>query len=243
MPLDVIGSTESVEQGIQKRLAPGGGEAQVRTWRGLNTAVEQLYETVKLLALTDPTYQDVQYNAGRGNATLTVTQATQQSITATDVENGVETVYEMFPNEFTKRVEQAPYFDTLTAAQIAQVYQSYNAGILSTDTGFTSKQLDLMKLLERGTTEYFATGYVLRVTKTVSGRANVQASFTDVNRVVTPNVNNGTIATLIGALPTGEWIKRAPVVRRVNRVKWLIVYEYWWSETWSAALYGGTGSP
>jgi len=52
MPLDIIGSSEAIEQGVQKRVVAGQGETVIQTWRGLSTAIDALYEAKKALALT-----------------------------------------------------------------------------------------------------------------------------------------------------------------------------------------------
>ena len=118
----------------------------------------------------------------------------------------------------------------------------------------TCNLLDYFKLLWKGTTDYFESGFNLKKTTTVSLRSALVALYVGVNRVVAGGIT--TIApptALLGDLKrlplisgsTGEWevLKRCPQVRSQAKGRYEVVYEYWLAEKWSKILYGGTAIP
>lgn len=243
-PLEIFGSTEATPQGTKTRWQQGGGESKLYTWRGPTAAIESLYNGFVSAAAIDPTFVVMDYDPGKGLGTLTVQKADAETVIGTQVENGVTKLYEMFANEYLRPVEQNAWFSGdsgLTAAQINEVYASFESR--STSPSFsTDLQNQLFELLSKGTESYFESGYVIRESKIVNGRNAVQANFVNVNRVSTPP-DGAAANTLIGSLPSGEWLKKSPNVRQISKTKWHIETEWWWAEKWSAVLYGGTGSP
>lgn len=249
--LQTIGSTSAVEQGKKKQFVRGGAESELWSYRGPKAAVAALYEAFKSAALIDPTIAVIDYDEGRGLSTLTVNKATEQALLGVSNSNGITTVYELIPNEFSKRPELAPYFQGETPITNDQIRAAYNAHLdqtvndeatLITRYSLASLSLDLFRLLEKGVEEYLESAYVLRETKVVSGRNAVRANFDNINRVDTPPENAAT-NTLIGNLNErgGEWLKKAPSIRQITKTKWSVVTEWWWAWKWSAKLYGGTG--
>ena len=250
--LQTLGSTAATEQGKRKRWQRGGSEDQLWTYRGPTAAVESLYEAFKASALVDPKIAVLDYDAGRGLGSLTVAYADDQAALGVSNANGITTLYELIPNEFSKRPELAPYFQgnpSITIDEIINAYKAYNAGASTTDAegpqhNLAEFSLDLFKILSSGVEEYLESAYVLRETKVVSGKNAVRANFSDINRVSTPP-SNAAANTLIGDLSDrqGEWLKKAPAVRQISRTKWSVVTEWWWAWKWSATLYGGSLAP
>jgi hypothetical protein len=124
-------------------------------------------------------------------------------------------------------------------------YQTVNGGALPypfNGSAFSAAETVLYNFYAMGVQEYTLPGYVLRSVRNVSKRSTVAASYANVNTVQPPpNVAN--VNTLIGSLPTGEWLLKAPQVRQYGARRWQITQEWWWSPKWSALLYGGTGTP
>ncbi len=247
--LQTLGSTAATEQGKRKRWQRGGSEDQLWTYRGPTAAVESLYEAFKASALVDPKIAVLDYDAGRGLGSLTVAYADDQAALGVSNANGITTLYELIPNEFSKRPELAPYFNGIDADKTVQAYQAYEAGASLTEAqdppyNLSNIDLDLFKLLRSGVEEYLESAYVLRETKVVSGKNAVQSNFNNVNRVDTPPTNAAT-NQLIGSINElgGEWLKKAPAIRQISRTKWSVVTEWWWAYKWSGVLYGGTLEP
>lgn len=242
--LEIFGSTEATQQGTKTRWQQGGGESKLYTWRGPTAAIESLYNGFVSAAAIDPTFVVMDFDPGKGLGTLTIQRADPETVIGTQVENGITKLYELFSNEFLKPVHQNAWFSGdagLTAAQIQEVYLAFET--FTPDATFdTDLQTQLYNLLCKGTQDYFESGYVIRESKIVNGRNAVQANFVNVNRVSAPP-DGAAANTLIGSLPSGEWLKKSPNVRQISKTKWHIETEWWWAEKWSAVLYGGTGSP
>lgn len=246
--LSILGSQEATPQGIKARWQAGSGQTLIYSWRGPTDAVTAIYNGLVNAALVDPTITVMDFNPGKGNAELIVQQASAGSVLGTVNSGGVTKVYEILPNEFMKRAEQAPYFSDLTPSNIVKAYSAYDAGVPDASVSpysLTGKSLDLWKLIVQagGNPEYFASGYVLRETFVISGLAKIAPVYTDVNKVVETPKEIWSINQAFGTIPAGEWLKKAPTVRQISRTKWHVQNEYWWADKWSTALYGGTGTP
>lgn len=250
--LQTIGSTNAVEQGKKKQFVRGGAESELWSYRGPKAAVAALYDAFKSAALIDPTIAVIDYDEGRGLSTLTVNKATEQALLGVSNSNGITTVYELIPNEFSKRPELAPYMadvgsGAITRDEIRAAYNAHADQTVNDETtlvaryGLSGKSLVLFRILESGIEEYIESAYVLRETKVVSGRNAVRANFDNVNRVDNPPENAAT-NTLIGNLGErgGEWLKKAPSIRQITKTKWSVVTEWWWANKWDYYLYGGT---
>jgi hypothetical protein len=233
--IDTIGTTVPVQQGNRLHWDYAGGEVTEQRWEGVQAGIDNLYTFYKAYAGYMPTLDSLDLDQGRGKAILI----------ARSVGNG-EVNYELYGNDIYKSVETAKYFaidaPVLTASQIMAVRQAITDQKSEAATGFAGKQLELWKLQAQGTDQYYETSYVLRETKNASKRSTLTASFLNVNRVESPP-DTSAVNTLIGALPTGEWIKKAPQVRLIGLKRWQITTEWWWANKWSAILYGGTGTP
>lgn len=228
--LDIIGSG-NVRQGTPKSWAYTEGETEIQTYRGDKITMQSLYETLKSVAGFNPTWDGVSFDPGKGVATVSVKL----------VGDGA-TLYELSANEISASIATHKYFDSLTDDQVTDVYLAAQTYDKSMYAGFSSIQKKLYARLIRGIEEYPTSQYVLRETKTVSKRSTVQASFINDNVVDTPP-NTSTVNTLIGSLPTGEWIKKSPIVRQIGSRKFQIITEWWWTRLADAILYGGTYLP
>lgn len=243
MAVEVIGSTGASQQAAIKSWAYSTGEGTMTVFKGPGAAIEALYQMYKTVAGYNPTYDSVETEYARGVGQLVVRT----------VADGA-TIYELYANELQKPVYQHSHFASIDVGTVAAIRRYFALGLkLEVGTALvdedgtsiaTAVQLDvdLYTLLCRGTEYYLESAYVLRETKTVSKRSSVQASFTGINTVSAPP-DTSSVNTIIGALPSGEWLKRAPVVRQYGVRRWQIVTEWWWAEKWSLALYGGTATP
>lgn len=247
--LAVIGNTGAIQQRVGTDWTYNTGQSTQRVFKGVYAAVETLFNSYKAVAGFTPSIDSLQLNYERGLGTLTVSL----------VEDG-PVQYELTSNQVTYPIETHPYFATtspLTSAEVHAVqtaiklginqnpYQTVNGTPLAAPfdgSAFTAKQQKLYDFFSRGVEYYYSSAYVLRSTQIVSKRSTVTASFTGVNTVVTPP-DTQAVNTLIGALPSGEWLKQSPNVRMYGNQKWQIVQEWWWAPKWSTILYSGTGSP
>ena len=204
------------------------GEVQTIIYEGDRTSVENLYNSYKQVAGFSPDYDDLQYTNKGGRASLTIKLCADGA-----------PIYEMPSNEVSAHISTHPYFDSLTDDNVAEVLKAVDK---KNGTGLTGKKKDLFARLIRGIEEYTTSQYVLRETKIVSKRSSVTASWENVNMVDTPPATSAA-NTLLGNVPTGEWIKKQPDIRQVGSRRWQIVTEWWWTKKADAILYGGTYLP
>lgn len=223
--LDQIGNDSACQQGTKLVWSYYDGERQAITYKGNKSVISALYNSYKSVAGFSPDYDGIEYDPGRGLATLTLSR----------VADG-EPLYELSANDVMNHISTNENFDSLTGDQVAAVLSAVDEREANS---FTSLQSYLYEHLIRGIEEYPVSQYVLRETKNVSKRSVVTASFDNVNRVTSPPATNAA-NTLIGELPTGEWVKKAPIVRQIGARRWQIQTEWWWARKWSKMLYGGT---
>lgn len=243
---DVPTTIIKAEQGQKKQWSYFSGELVERTWKGDKGVIQQLYERAKTgldpegSPYTKGIPESASLDEGRGLATATIQYA----------EDGLP-VYELFANELNVPVHAAPYFLAATAITADEVNQAYRAWELrksveqATDEyGWASdgKAITLFNLLSLGTESFYYSTYVLRETKNVSSESDVSASYLGVNSV-SALPSGYTANALIGSVPAGEWVKKAPIVRQIAAYRWQIVTEWWWDTTWSSVLYGGSRVP
>lgn len=226
--LKTIGSTESIQQRTDKRWSYPSGESTQVVFKGVAASVASAYETYKIIAGYTPSVDQVSYTQEKGIGNLTVT--TQ--------EDGPD-IYELIANELSNPIYTHTYFSSLTAQNIHDVRKCFETGKPDSSL-FDAKQLELLSFLQKGVESYLESSYVLREVKTLSNRSLTKADYASVNTVVTPP-NVSAINKLIGALPSGEWLKKAPQVRMVSVRKWQVSTEWWWAKTWPVYL-GGSGT-
>jgi hypothetical protein len=225
--LDQIGTTDPVKQGTKLTWSYFDGEREGVQYKGERSIIYSLYQSYKTVAGFNPEYDGIDYDPGKGLATLTLYK----------VADG-EPLYELSANEISQSITMHEYFEDLTVEQVRQVLVVIN-DLTPADGTWTDLQQQLHTQLLFGITEYNISQYVLRETKTVSKRSTVTAAFDEVNTVSDPP-STSAANTLIGELPTGEWVKKSPVVRQIGSRKWQIITEWWWYRKASRILYGGT---
>ena len=226
--LEIIGSNGAIQQTVTTSWNYLNGEVNATVYKGVYDAVNQLYQNYKGFAGFAPQIDNLQLVYQRGTGTLTVTML-----------NDGAPQYELIGNEISNPIWTNSYFASLTGQQVSDVRKDFEQGLGGT---FTGLQLDLWNLLALGTEDYLVSSYVLRETKQCSKKSALTASYDNVNKVDTPP-STASVNSLIGGLPSGEWLKKTPQVRLIGAKRWSISTEWWWAEKWSAALYGGTGTP
>jgi hypothetical protein len=238
MSVTNIGSTAAVVQGLRYTCTPADGQRQIDTWRGAKAAVLAIYESKR----TGQGYESVDYVENGAEATCTATgkpNAAYSELQAT------QTTYELVSQEELIAVHNHAKFASMTSSDIQEVYVflNENPNATTTPAGWSTGQAKLQMLLQAGITQVQETRYILRKTVLCNSLSAGSVSYTGVGTVVTPPSAGG----LIGTLPAGEWLLKAPQVRQIGLLpwqnRWQIVYEYWWAKKWSAYLYGGTGDP
>ena len=229
-PLDIIGTPSAVPQGDKRQWSYQDGESLTLTWRGRNVEIAALYQLLQAVAGSNPSYDSLDMDLGRGAGTLTARMVDDSAA-----------VYELYSNEEQVPIQQAPYYDSLTRAEVADVTDARRKGAIAAVDAWSDLQDSLFFSLCNGNHYYIRSVYVLRETKTVSKRSTLSASYSNVNRREDPP-DTSAVNTLIGPLPEGEWLKKSPNVQRLGKRKWTITQEWWWAPKWHV-MYGGTYDP
>jgi hypothetical protein len=246
-PAEVFGTPDAVPQGTPRRWTKETGEMQTLVWRGFATALRAVYLQLQTDAITDDNILDLDFDPGKGSGTLraTVKGATPFPQRFTE--------YEMFINEMQSPIENHSYFSSntfrgannvpLTDAQLVDVLSAYSQHY-GLNTAWNDKQKYLYALLLRGCHDMPVYLYVLRATTIDAKTGTMRADWADVGTVQSPP-NTSTVNALLGAIPTCEWLKKPPAVRKNGNSKlWTIEQEWWGAQDgWSAILYGGTRVP
>ena len=237
--LDIIGNAAMEEQGKRKTWTPTTGTVTIHKWKGSATNADALFDSLVTLQGSTPQYDSITLDEGRGVGTVEARKL--QDDTGSEAVNKVEDVYELYSSEIQEDIEFAPYYQALTGAEVQDVRLAIESGATAVDAAWSPLQGSLFFSLLKGVRSYIRSSYVLRQTQITSWRSTIQASFANVNQIDTPP-NVSAINTLIGALPAGEWLKKAPNVRQYGTNQWQIVTEWWWSDR-IHVMYGGSWIP
>jgi hypothetical protein len=168
-------------------------------------------------------------------------------------------VYELFSNHIEKDLYEHPrskliHENNITALRKFMKSPVEDATPAFTDATTLDEALKLWRLIHKGSTKFAQDEYVFRYTVTVSSRAALNASFSNVGKLLT---NSEVVGALPGgALPTGigfaisdiptpasiptdyvwRWLKKAPIVRQSLPGKITITQEFW-LDLWSTYIY------
>ena len=242
-----VGSNiDPIKQGTVRKFVAYKGETTIETYKGQREQVKALYDAFVVNLAATPQYDTINFDPGKGLATLTLTTVCSSSSASQNIPRSIA-MYEVYANELSNPIQSAPQFVDMTNAQMLEVLKAIDA--LSGASGeWTTLQTQLYGELIHGHTEYFCSQYVLRETITTSNRLTVYASFADVNRVVSPP-DQASANVLIGAVEglmywpndvSLEWLKKSPIVRMTSAKTWEIITEWWGADKWSKLMYGGT---
>jgi hypothetical protein len=234
----VLGTNSVVTYNARKYYTYFQGERVEFEYAGPTALIEAMYPFYKIVVANSPQYDSVSMDPGKGVGRLTATYAT----------DGPDT-WELLENEIMKPILQHPSVtlgaSALTPAQVDAVRKAFEkrktlAQAATLFGGTNTGQYVLFNHLIHGVEELPHSEYVLRCCRTVTDRSVYQASFTNVNRVVTLPSS----AAIARILPTSvssakEWLYRTPIREAIKRGKFRLGMEWWSADKWSYYL-GGT---
>lgn len=243
-PAVKFGTVDPVEQGTRRIWTAEAGERQELVFRGIAVQLKALYDSLQTTAITNPLYETMEFDPGRGVGTLRV------SYKGGEINPAPRPEYELWANEIQTAVENHEYFSgnsaPLSDDEILEVLVAYQ-NQYGYDSAWSAKQQTLYKLLIRGVHTVSVFQYVLRETRIGAKTSQMQASWASVGRVVSPP-DTATVNALLGSIPACDWLKRPPQVRKHASRFWCVEQEYWGNPTaagggWSTVLYGGSRMP
>lgn len=236
----------------------GLGETTTQEWTGERGLIDAKYELLKSIGQSGTTNLQslsTSYNTGRARLTakyLRITDTNSPTIPA-----NVQVIEELYGIDVIKDICEAPYFWELEDDYVAYVRKcaqemwtkaeiDENApGASFNWASWTTLMKELYKHILKGAS-YIDTSFVLRISYTTANLSNVQASFNDINRVVsiTDEEISPKMKNILDSLPStetepGEWLYRQPRTEYLQNGKWRLDREWQWARAWSV-VYGGT---
>tara|TARA_B100001013_G_C24542879_1_gene415380 strand:- start:280 stop:870 length:591 start_codon:yes stop_codon:yes gene_type:complete len=172
----------------------------------------------------------------------------------------VQVIEELYAVDIVKDIRNAPYYNSggaapLTDAQAAWVAEctdhNFGPGEITSQAklrglsaslhydSWSSGMLSLRYHLLHGAAQYVETGFIFRRSLHGVRTASINVSFADVNTVISQPSFFTAMANLVGTIPTGEWLKKAPYVEYIGKGRWRCTEEAQWAEKWSV-VYGGS---
>jgi len=246
---------------VTKKWIPGIGETETQEWAGTKADIAAKYELFKTDSkigglLTGNMTELNTVNAEGRNRLVAQFERQEQSITTHGQNTRV--VEELYAVDIVRDVRSSPYWSTagtaLTDDNIAwvtecadkqydeaeiDVYAVKPASNKPLYAAWSASMKQLRYHLLHGQESYFETAFQLRRSLFGVSTSVIQASFTDINTVVTAPTFESEMDKLILALPSGEWLYKPPQAEQMGGGSWRITQEWHWATAWSK-IYGGT---
>jgi len=234
---EILPSGPGVDEAITRLILPGQGRTETLVYTGPRASIEAIEtETVerqRVGAITNvASIQTVLDNRGRGTLTIT------RELLASDSTSERDGTQELFGIEIVRDISTAPYFASLSNAQIIAVRDLFEQREAA-DGGWSTLQKRLYGHLAHGQESYTETAYEFRQSWTTSSTTAITRAATGVNTVQALPPLSGTLRRLVSQLPAGEWLKKPTTVTSAGRRGWTVSLHYQWAPQWSV-IYGGS---
>ena len=206
-----------------------GGEVPVKIIEGNFNEINTRYlaEKVAGSAYGTSNLASIGYESNRGRARLIMRYVRENQ----DIE-------ELYAVDVLRDIALAPYFQTLSNAEVLAVRTVFN-NQTAEDDAWSALQKTLYKHLIFGVESYIDKQFILRTSTFTSSAKEVAADFSALNTVVTAPTLSSNMTRLIASLPTGEWLQGPTSAEHLGRGRWRIENEVQWAKKWSV-IYGGT---
>jgi hypothetical protein len=241
--------TAAIQQGSVRVWSLEEGESLVTTYKGPYSVLEVVYNQYVDAALEgNPSIASVELPVTNGRATLTIRTVNQSYSGTVGEGDRIDGVEELYPVDITKDVAAAPKYESLSSGDIAKVKRAIADLMDGADAyaylGGDGLAWDLWKRYTHGENNYLALSYVFRRSYVTNSSLRAITLLGTVNTVI-PQATlveaiNSKIATVVAAVPSGEWLVRTPKVSFQGRGKYHIEEEYQWAVKWSDLYTGGT---
>jgi len=231
-------TADGLESRLDRTYIPFEGDSEAEVYEGELAAVLAREATLRaqIGAGAIQNVESLVTSESRGRGTLTINYA-RRLIQGVETDDGTQELYGI---DVVRAIELAPYFATLTNAQIKDVKDWLNqADSVDPKPAWNALGLALWGHYIHGQDTYTETAYELRITRQVSGGKQLGVAAANPNRVVTLPRLSASLSRLISALPAGEWLKKPIGVQSAMRRGWTVTESYQWAPQWSV-IYGGT---
>ncbi len=228
-------TADGLDDNIERVTIPGEGSVTSRTLTGPRAKIlaeESRFAGLSRLRSPYGLMSSMVYREQNGRSALTIQYEHMGSATQDD------SVQELYAMDVARDILVAPYFASLTNAQITEVVSAWEQRE-EIDAGWTQLQKRLYGHLNHGQEVYQETAYEFRQTYQTSSDRELGLAAENPNRVTPlPRIHRN-LVNLIVSLPAGEWLKKPITVTQAGRRGWTVSATWQWAPQWSV-IYGGT---
>lgn len=219
----------SLTENLAYEWTKEGGEVPVKIIEGNLNEINTRYLAEKVAgdAYGTSNLASIGYEANRGRARLMIRYVRENQ----DIE-------ELYAVDVLRDIALAPYFESLSNAEVLAVRTVFN-NQTAEDATWSTLQKTLYKHLIFGVESYIDKQFILRTSTFTSSAREVATDFSALNEVVTVPTLSSNMKRLIASLPAGEWLQGPTSVEHLGRGKWRIENEVQWAKKWSV-IYKGT---
>ena len=230
--------------GRRKRWSRERGDYYTDAYRGLLADAEDFYNTYRQSDLAD----EVSFDQSKGVATVELTLQDDVPGGGGQATIPLNEYWEVMPMEVYKPLRSHETF-TLAADQTKLEAVRMAWEMSRPHTPAAGAATTYQNLLHRFVEEYVRSQFVLTQTIEVGRRSQLSASWEGVDRAQKINVAPGPEPprAIIGAIDDHpdydadkkQFLKKAPMIRQIDRGKYSIQASWWFARRWSATLYEG----
>lgn len=224
---------------IDETETPNDGVIRVVTHEGEINAIDALRLSYRAQAMLFTSgIASLLYRSSNGRGTLTVNYGRTASTGSIDMFE--DSVQELNAVDVVRDIKAAPYFESLSNAQMSYVQAAWDAR-LGADHLLGDLSKALYGHLAHGQDSYIETAYEFRQAFQTNSTKRLQAAASDPNTIQSLPSLSPSLKALIGSLPTtGQWLKKPTTVQYAGRNGYTVSQTYQWAPKWSV-IYGATG--
>ena len=236
MAVEILPTTDDgLDESVHKIWSPESLKVETVTETGPTSKLESRWTYYQNIARITAKIASIEMQTKNGRGSLVIRYGRESEIGDTSEDVAIQ---ELAQADLSRDILTAPYFNTLTNAQIIAVRTAYEEQ-LPGDAEWLDLQKALYGHLAHGQTSYWETIYILRMSWKTASIRQLQVASANPNEVATLPDLTPTITALVAALPAGEWLKRPTQVLGIGQGFYNIQVEYHWAPQWSV-IYGGT---
>lgn len=248
-PIDVIGTDGVTLVETRKQWSLPDGHQLVEIYKGPVDKAETFYKS----KIWDISLDLVSITRSGGIGTVELTKADNDGTGAGQSTEELNAVWELLGQDIYRDVRSHETFnkdaDQAALAKVQRAWQEQHLHAYDA-SGDGAPATTYKDLLLRNTTEFVRSIAVLQKTVKISRRAAFAPVWNNVDRALKLFGELGSpappaeIVGVISLMPDADntkrqWLKRAPQVRQVGKHTYQVIYHWWFSRRWSAALYSG----
>jgi len=237
MPEILPSGATPYEVRTRRTTVPKSGSVTTKVYDGTVASIEALESQIAAGATVTGNIASLEFEGARGRATLAVNYRRLGLDLAPGHDDAIQ---ELYGSDHLVDILQAPYFATLTPAEILEVYDAIDQGAgQDPNATWSAKQKQLYGHRIRKQEQFIETRYELRQTWRTASTQQLKIASANPNTVQKPPKLGAVLFALIDALPDGEWLKKPTVVASAGKAGWTVTVVYQWAPSISI-LYGGT---